>query len=78
MRALRNVFLQPGDVTTVPEMLAIYRAVEERLPKLKRDSGSRSVFEAAIFRDLVLAFLVESQKVVANRPRPTVRYTAHN
>jgi hypothetical protein len=67
MGALRNIFRQPKDVTTVPEMLASYRAVRQKVPELRRNAGSRSLFEAAIFQDLTLAALVESQKLLARR-----------
>jgi hypothetical protein len=67
MSGLRNIFRQPGDVTTVPEMLASYRAVQEKLPELRRNAGSKSLFEAAIFRDLTVAALVESQRLIARR-----------
>jgi hypothetical protein len=67
MSGLRNIFRQPGHVTTVPEMLASYRAVKQRLPELRRNSGSKSLFEAAVFQDLSLAALVESQKLIARR-----------
>lgn len=72
MHALRNIFRQPGDVTTVPEMLTSYRAVKQKLPQLRRNAGSKSLFEAAIFQDLTLAALVESQALIARR-RPRVR-----
>lgn len=32
MSGLRNILRQPKDVTTVPEMLASYRAVKQRIP----------------------------------------------
>jgi hypothetical protein len=67
MSGLRNILRQPGDVTTVPEMLASYRAVKQRLPELRRNSGDKSLFEAAVFQDLSLAALVESQKLIARR-----------
>jgi hypothetical protein len=67
MSGLRNIFRQAGDVTTVPEMLASYRAVQEKLPELRRNAGSKSLFEAAIFRDLTVAALVESQRLIARR-----------
>jgi hypothetical protein len=72
MGGLRNILRQPGDVTTVPEMLASYRAVKQKLPELRRNSGSRSLFEAAIFKDLTLAASVESQKLIARRGTPSV------
>ena len=67
MGGLRNIFRQPQDVTTVPEMLASYRAVKQKIPEMNRNAGSKSLFEAAIFQDLKLAFLVESQKLIARR-----------
>jgi hypothetical protein len=70
MGALRNIFRQRQDVTTVPEMLASYRAVKRKIPELRRNAGSKSLFEAAIFQDLTLAALVESQKLIERRRTP--------
>jgi hypothetical protein len=67
MAGLRNIFRQPGDATTVPEMLASYRAVREKLPDLKRNAGGRSLFEASVFHDLTVAALVESEKLIQQR-----------
>ncbi len=67
MNALRNIFRQPGDVTTVPEMLASYRVVKRKLPELRRNAGSKSLFEAAVFQDITVAALVQSQQIIANR-----------
>jgi hypothetical protein len=67
MSGLRNILRPPGDVTTVPEMLASYRAVQQKLPELRRNAGSKSLFEPAIFEDLTLAALVESQRLIAQR-----------
>lgn len=67
MSGLRNILRQPGDVTTVPEMLASYRAVQLKLPELRRNAGSKSLFEPAIFEDITLAALVESQRLIAQR-----------
>src|SRR6202012_1347051 len=64
MAGLRNIFRQPGDVTTVPEMLASYRAVKRKLAELRRNAGSRSLFEASLFQDISVAALVESQKLI--------------
>jgi hypothetical protein len=76
MGGLRNIFRQPGDVTTVPEMLTSYRAVKQKLPQLRRNSGSESLFEAAVFHDLTFAALVESEKLIARRG--TKSGTAHH
>jgi hypothetical protein len=67
MAALRNIFRQPGDVTTVPEMLESYRAVKKRLPELRKNAGSKSLFAASVFTDLKLASLVESENLIARR-----------
>jgi hypothetical protein len=67
MRALRNTLRQPGDTTTVPEMLNAYQAVRRRVPELRRNAGSRSLFESAAFRDLRLAAILESQQVIGQQ-----------
>jgi hypothetical protein len=67
MCVLRNIFRQAGDTITVPEMLASYRAVKRKLPELRRNAGSKSLFEVAIFQDLTVAALVQSQKGIAKR-----------
>ena len=67
MAGLRNILRQPGDVTTVPEMLASYLAVMRKLPELKRNAGGKSLFEASVFHDLTVAALVESQKLIEKR-----------
>lgn len=69
MAGLRNILRQPGDVTTVPEMLRSYRAVRRMLPELKRNAGGKSLFEASVFHDLMLAASVESQSLIARRVR---------
>ena len=63
MGCLRNLFHQP-DGTTVPQMLASYRAVKRRLPELRKNAGSTSLFEASIFADLTVAALVEREKII--------------
>jgi hypothetical protein len=61
MAGLRNIFRQSGDVTTVPEMLASYRAVKRKLPELRRNAGGQSLFEASVFK----------RKFVTRRDVPT-------
>ena len=68
MAGLRNIFYQ-ADGTTVPEMLSSFRAVKRRLPELRRNAGSRSLFEASVLKDLVVAALVEREKVLKRRRR---------
>jgi hypothetical protein len=64
MVGLRNIFHQPDRATTVPEMLNTFRAVKQRLPELRRIAGSKSLFEAAVFDDLTVVALVESERLV--------------
>lgn len=67
MVGLRNIFHQPERTTTVPEMLASYRAVKRKLPDLRRNAGSQSLFEASVFQDLILAALVERERIIKIR-----------
>jgi hypothetical protein len=69
MAGLRNILRQPGDVTTVPEMLSSYRAVRRKLPALRLNAGGKSLFEASVLHDLMLAASVESQKLIERRVR---------
>lgn len=70
MAGLRNIFRQPRNATTVPEMLIAYKAVRKRLPELKLNAGGKSLFQASMFQDLVaLAALVESEKLIERRAR---------
>jgi len=64
MVGLRNIFHQPGKTTTIPGMLASYRAIKRRLPELKRIAGNQSLFEAAAFSDLTFAALVERERII--------------
>jgi hypothetical protein len=76
MAGLRNIFRQPGDVTTVPEMLTSYQAVKRKLAKLRKNAGGQSLFGAALFQDLSLAALMESQKMIKSRARRKSRSNA--
>jgi hypothetical protein len=49
-RARLTVFLN-----TVPEMEETYLRLKELLPKLQKQTGAHSPFEARVFRDLVVA-----------------------
>jgi hypothetical protein len=67
MGGLRNIFHQPKGTATVPEMLSSYHAVRQRLPELRRNAGSTSLFEASVFNDLTVAALVERERVLKER-----------
>lgn len=66
MAGLRNLFCQT-DETTVPEMLESYRAVKLKLPELRRNAGRKSLFEASVFQDLIVAALFERRKIINQR-----------
>ena len=68
MAGLRNIFHQPKGTTTVPEMLSSYRAVKRRLPEFRRKAGTKSAFKASVFIDLILAALVERERILEKRP----------
>ena len=67
MAGLRNIFFQPKGATTVPEMLSSYRAVKRRLPELRKNAGSKSLFGASVFKELVVAALVERERIIQRR-----------
>jgi hypothetical protein len=77
MAGLRNIFYR-ADGITVPEMLSSYNAVKRKLPELRRNAGSQSLFEASIFNDLTVAALVERKRIIdirgalAASPKPVV------
>jgi hypothetical protein len=66
MTQLRNIFRRQGDTIAVPDMFAVYGAIKRRLVEFKRNAGGGSVFEPAIFEDIVLAALAELQKRTAD------------
>jgi hypothetical protein len=67
MVGLRNIFHQPERTTTVPEMLASFRAVKRKLPEFRRNAGSQSLFEASVFHDLIVAALVERERIIKQK-----------
>lgn len=65
MAGLRNCF-QPKNATTVPEMLSSYRAVKDIVPILKKNAGSKSLFEASAFNDIKVAASVHFRSLRKN------------
>ncbi len=55
MRALCNAFVSRSERPRVPRMLSVYRKLRRIIPKLQREAGTRDLFEARIFNDLVIA-----------------------
>jgi hypothetical protein len=48
-------------------MIASYRAVKRRLPELRQNAGIPSLFEASIFSDLIVAALVERERIIKSK-----------
>jgi hypothetical protein len=53
MRELCNAFVRPGPRPTVPAMMKRYADVLDFIPKLRRDTGLRTLYEARAFDELV-------------------------
>ncbi len=54
LRELGNALVQSRRRPTMQQMFRVYREVEGSLPEVRSRTGSRSLFEARVFRDLVL------------------------
>jgi len=55
MRELANIFVRRVGRATVPQMMRSYRALIRMLPTLKSNSGSKDVFTARMFIELIAA-----------------------
>ena len=54
MRELCNAFVRRKNRPTVVEMMQTYNFLHRSVPELKRHSGAQTMFEARIFRDLLV------------------------
>jgi len=50
-------------------MLASYRAVKARVPLLKKNAGSKSLFETSAFNDLKIAALAHFETIRQKRAK---------
>ena len=55
LNALCNAFVSRTQRPTVPQMMVVYRLLRKAIPDLQRDVGSRNLFQARIFNELVVA-----------------------
>jgi hypothetical protein len=69
MRGLRNLFSQPGKRITVRQMMASYDIVRRKLPILRKKAGGGSLFEKALFEDIVLAVSMQYGHAPASNSR---------
>jgi hypothetical protein len=51
-RELCNAFVRPGRQPTIRQMWKVYRDVRKYLPKILRDSGTQSLYQARAFKDI--------------------------
>lgn len=54
-RELGNALVRSADQPTVHQMSAIYRDIKTACPLIMRNAGAKSLFEARVFRQLVVA-----------------------
>ncbi len=54
MRELCNAFVRRKNRPSVPQMIQTYESLRRSVPELKRHCGAQTIFEARIFRDLLL------------------------
>jgi hypothetical protein len=53
-RELGNALVRSGDQPTVQQMSAVYRSIKTASPLIIRNAGAKSLFEARVFRELVV------------------------
>ncbi len=62
MARLRSIFLPEGQSVTVPKMMSAFERLIEALPAIKEKAGTDSIYEAAIFNDILLALSLWKNK----------------
>jgi len=55
MANLRSIFRREAEISKVPEMMRVFQELKRSLPTIKKNAGTDSLFEGAIFKDIVLA-----------------------
>jgi hypothetical protein len=63
-RALGNAFVRRGKQPSIQQMWRIYREIRERIPTILRQRGTKSVFEAQVFRDISVAASAAVARIV--------------
>lgn len=64
MRKLCNAFVRRKNRPSVAQMMQTYTFLHRSVPELKQHSGAQTIFEARIFRDLlVLAAQFRDQRI---------------
>lgn len=63
-RELCNAFVRPGRQASIGEMRAIYRGLTDGLPAMLRRAGTRSIYNARIFRDVSLTARISARRIL--------------
>ncbi len=69
MRGLRNLLSQAGNGATVRQMMVSYKTVNEKISRLRHKAGGGSLFEKALFEDVVLAATAQHERAMAEAGR---------
>jgi len=51
-RELCSAFVRPGRQPSVQQMRKVYREVEKRVPEILRRAGTKSIYNARVFKDI--------------------------
>jgi hypothetical protein len=54
LREIRNALVRRNNQPTVRQMLSIFESLKADVPRIKRNAGARSLFEAGAFAELVV------------------------
>jgi hypothetical protein len=63
-RELGNIFIKPKRQPTAQQMALIYRELNERVPAILRQSGSKSLYTAKVFKDLSVAAKISAERIL--------------
>jgi hypothetical protein len=63
-RELGNAFVTSRHQPTVGQMQAVYRDLRQKAPRIVQDTGARSLFEAGVFRRLVVLARISARQQI--------------
>jgi hypothetical protein len=63
-RELCRAFVRPGRQPSIQQMKRVYRDVEESLPEVLRRAGTKSIYNARVFKEICVAASASADKNV--------------
>lgn len=63
-RELSSAFVRPGRQPSIQQMARVYRDVEEGLPGILRRAGTKSIYNARVFKDICVVASASAEKNV--------------